>query len=959
MNYIGKKVRHRKFGEGIIIEQNATLITVKFSSILGTKNFLYPSCFNPYLKLLDTDLAAQIEDSLKRQEQLEKKKMQAKRKREQELRNEERKTTIEHFFSKYINALKEEVSCLKNCGGKKQYLSNGKRIDHKNGRYIYTFETDDELHYPNGTQISIWQKQGLIHGNIVGYEDFTLVIESSVDLGTDIPELEFSAEPWQLLTALIERLSTIQQYPSKIVSALICDGVNAKEYNVSTLTSGQKKAVTMSSTQPITFIWGPPGTGKTQTLADIALTHIEQGDRVLMLSYSNVSVDGAIMRIHKISPHTKPGTFVRYGYAQMRDLLEHEYLTSYNLVIRDYPELLKARQNLISERKNLPKHSARFAEISDKLARIRNKLALKEKEAVNNASFVATTVSKAVVDKTIYGSQFDIVLFDEASMAYIPQIIFSASLTRKFFVCIGDFRQLPPIVQNNAVSPLNRDIFQYCGISDVIDRNINHKWLCMLDTQYRMHPNIAGFASRTMYRCLLRSAADIEENRQLITNRSPAAGYALAFADLSGMMSVCSKTIDGSRVNVLSAFISFSLALEAAPHQEVGIITPYHAQSRLLHAMARDITEVNPNLKPISCATVHQFQGSEKDIIIYDVVDCYRLLYPGLLLCSSDNDLANRLFNVALTRARGKFIGVANIDYMDNKRLSERLMFKQMIDMQRNTPGCLSGSELTRQRQFISGSPMSFFNYTEETKLHFLHDIETARKEIRIDIPDKLKDDDDFAKHLTIMLDAAKKRNISVFLRTENKQLLPYSLKPLAIENTFIVNPIVLIDKKIVWFGMPASDANFRADGGTIITKYHPIIRFEGANTAKSLYRFLKMSETIDQSNAIFVNNNGSAVIENFANFVLAHEQCPTCGKPMKLHKNKAGIFFLGCTGYPDCNVTSQVSVELIKQYIHRNGAVEQRCAVCNNPLEIKSGRFGLYVQCFGHKHHKFRLDEI
>lgn len=128
-----------------------------------------------------------------------------------------------------------------------------------------------------------------------------------------------------------------------------------------------------------------------------------------------------------------------------------------------------------------------------------------------------------------------------------------------------------------------------------------------------------------------------------------------------------------------------------------------------------------------------------------------------------------------------------------------------------------------------------------------------------------------------------------MFLRAENKQLLPYSLKPLAIENTFIVNPVVLIDKKIVWFGMPASDANFRADGGTIITKYHPIIRFEGANTAKSLYRFLKMSETIDQSNAIFVNNNGSAVIENFANFVLAHEQCPTCGKPMKLHKKQSG----------------------------------------------------------------------
>lgn len=95
--------------------------------------------------------------------------------------------------------------------------------------------------------------------------------------------------------------------------------------------------------------------------------------------------------------------------------------------------------------------------------------------------------------------RFDVVIFDEASMAYIPQIVFAASLAKKHFVCMGDFRQLPPIVQSSGTSPLNADIFQYCGITSAVDNGRNHKWLCMLDTQYRMHPCIADFASQMMY----------------------------------------------------------------------------------------------------------------------------------------------------------------------------------------------------------------------------------------------------------------------------------------------------------------------------------------------------------------------------------------------------------------------------------------------------------------------------
>ena len=146
--------------------------------------------------------------------------------------------------------------------------------------------------------------------------------------------------------------------------------------------------------------------------------------------------------------------------------------------------------------------------------------------------------------------------------------------------------------------------------------------------------------------------------------------YSVELVDLSGMLSVCTKTADQSRINVLSALVSLGLAVKAAESCDVGVITPYNAQSRLLHAMSRDVMELAPRLHRITCATVHQFQGSEKDVIIYDAVDCYRMQYPGTLLSSMVNNYANRLYNVAVTRAKGKMISVVNVDYMTYKLIS-------------------------------------------------------------------------------------------------------------------------------------------------------------------------------------------------------------------------------------------------------------------------------------------------
>lgn len=209
--------------------------------------------------------------------------------------------SVSEFCEDYKSALVEEIAYLRTTGGKHQKIFDGKLIEFKQGRVVYTFEADDELNYPEGTQISIWQGQISVSGSIVGCEEFTVIIATGTNLGKDIPVLEFSAEPWRLMNSLVDRLDEMKKEPSEIVHALVSDGIKSVDYGNYKITTGQNAAIEMSQSQPITFIWGPPGTGKTQTLAKIAFEHIEQGRRVLMVSYSNVSVDGAILRTHSLS----------------------------------------------------------------------------------------------------------------------------------------------------------------------------------------------------------------------------------------------------------------------------------------------------------------------------------------------------------------------------------------------------------------------------------------------------------------------------------------------------------------------------------------------------------------------------------------------------------------------------------------------------------------------------------
>lgn len=967
MDLTGKRVHHRSFGDGVITEQKKTTIVVTFRD--EAKMFSYPDCFQTYLKILDTDLKEDVQEVVSQHEHAE---TAERKQRINELqtsissnRRQEKDKSVQikpfasvaDFCQAYRMALSAEISFIRMTGGKHILLQEGKRIGRDNGQFVYLLESEDELNYPEGTPVTIWKGQSQISGKILNCEAFSVYLISELDLGAEVEMLNISAEACYLLQSVSERLMDLSLEPSEIAQDLICNGLKEIDYRNSDIAKGQETAVRMSLEQPITFVWGPPGTGKTQTLAKIAWAHIDKGERVLMLSYSNVSVDGAILRVTSLKNDVFPGQLVRYGFPKDKRISEHPYLSSYNLAINNYPDLLKRRTQLQAEKKRLEKNDPKLIQVEKELNEIRRELRAAESQCVRNAKFVATTVSKAIVDKEIRNGAFDVVIFDEASMATIPQIAYAAKLARKNFVCMGDFRQLPPIVQSSKESPLNADIFQYCGITQAVDQGSNHKWLCLLDTQYRMHPEIADFAGRSIYNGLLKSANGMTEKREKTVMAEPFAGRAMEFVDLSGTMSTCIKSSDDSHANVLSAFVTFSLALKAAQTQEVGIITPYHAQSRLLHAMVRDVNELEALPHAIKCATVHQFQGSEEDVIVYDAVDCYRLPFPGALIASTAGRYADRLFNVAMTRSKGKFICVANGSFMRNKGMSENLMFMQMLKSYRATAPMIP--EIIRPNDDLE---KYYFDFVEKENQvdEFIKDLATARREVRIDIPDSPTNSDINTTRIAQALAEAQSRGVKVFVRAESKKNLHPKLKYFAVENHYLTDPIALIDKTVTWFGMPESAACFKIEGRTSAINNRPCIRFWGTHTAKILYGLLEMSQVMDQAKTVEKDAQGNLITDKLSDYVLAHKKCPVCGKPMQLKKSRNQKYFLSCSGYPSCKHTEFVETEFVEEYFYHKGNKNgMLCPRCGCSLEAKISRYGIYVQCCGGKRHKYGLDEI
>ncbi|NLG68260.1 MAG: AAA family ATPase [Firmicutes bacterium] len=85
----------------------------------------------------------------------------------------------------------------------------------------------------------------------------------------------------------------------------------------------QQASIRKALGQEVAFIWGPPGTGKTSTLARLVEELVAAGERVLIASHTNAAVDVAFEPVaERLSPDAREqGATVRVGTPQRRSEL--------------------------------------------------------------------------------------------------------------------------------------------------------------------------------------------------------------------------------------------------------------------------------------------------------------------------------------------------------------------------------------------------------------------------------------------------------------------------------------------------------------------------------------------------------------------------------------------------------------------------------------------------------------
>lgn len=710
------------------------------------------------------------------------------------------------YIKEWQQALQHEIVHLKKFGGGSRWtITNGRLLSH-DGQASYYFDTAFPLKIPVGSSIKL--KWGGLEacGRVLSSEGKGVLLSLEQSFGDLISEAILAHDPWELLQQLIDRLDESKKSKRKRarIKRLMHPSMEAK-HPVEKIKSGVHELILRSKYNPITFVWGPPGTGKTYTLARTAANKYFQKKRVLILSHSNQAVDVLVAELTafvKKKGRFSEGDILRYGSNTGEVLSPYEAVTTNGLIEKRDPVLSQSKNKLLDERRLLKmdlnrsfskRDSADLLDLEHKIARLLEKYRQKELKYLQEAFIIGTTLAKAASDSAIYEKEYDVVILDEASMAYVPQVAFAAGLGRRMIVC-GDFKQLPPIASSRdplAVKWLKEDVFHRSGVVDSLTSGSLHPHLFLLKEQRRMHPEISAFTNRCIYHSLVGDHESVRLNRNEMVQREPFPGRASVLLDMSGTgVYGLSDRRSNSRYNLWQLLISLQLIHESylAGAKSIGYVTPYRAQADLMGLLIEELYGKERLETDMIAATVHKFQGSERDVMIFDTVDSEGQNRAGMLLTGKDSE---RLINVAITRTKGKFLHVSHVDFFQ-KHVYRSKTLRQLIEHQQ------------RQKQTAALKEIGTWIKHQQQKLRWIHarkltpvfhDIDSAQQVIIVSLPGDMVLSAQWMERLN---NRGHRVHLTVISNGEWSGLRVNERK----EEAFPF-PFVMIDEQILWLGLP------------------------------------------------------------------------------------------------------------------------------------------------------------
>ncbi|XP_058462703.1 DNA replication ATP-dependent helicase/nuclease DNA2 isoform X2 [Malaya genurostris] len=429
------------------------------------------------------------------------------------------------------------------------------------------------------------------------------------------------------------------------------------------LNKHQKIAVlTAIGTESFCLFKGLPGTGKTKTVIALIRLLVAMDKTVLVTSNTHSAVDNVLKRL---IPHNIK--FLRLGSISRID-----------------SSLKECAEEILTE----------------------NCSTTEELTAVYNSYKVVGVTCLGSAHPLLVQKRFDFCIVDEATQVFQCAIL-RPLLSSDKFILIGDPDQLPPVIISREAKDLGAE-------ESLFFRLDTEQSCCVLPTQYRMNKTITRLANDFSYKGKLLCANETVANAALkLPNvqimqkkhklekwllRATASQLELSVVLINTLNTFkSSKAYDtGKRKEycykanaevmqkaiyenyceaAITLYIIMALIESGLEGSSIGVIAPYRAQVELLRYYLQLLRKLYENENEtlsrnldIEVNTVDQYQGKDKDVILYS---CTRSSNPDMPnqtdTTTSDYEILqdNRRLTVAITRAKKKLIIIGDAQSLE------------------------------------------------------------------------------------------------------------------------------------------------------------------------------------------------------------------------------------------------------------------------------------------------------